>query len=58
MLKIYSDNLPEYHCLDKDTFRLELKPGQETKVSARVLPKKRQIKIIDQPQTLLEEKQK
>ena len=58
ILKICSDNLPEYHCLDKDTFQLELKPGQETKVSAKVLPKKRQIKIIDQPQTLLEEVQK
>lgn len=57
MLKIYSDNLPQYHYLEKDTFQLELKPGQETEISARVLPKKRRIRIITEGQTLLEEKQ-
>jgi len=58
ILKIYSDNLPEYHYLEKDTFELELKPGQRTEISAKVLPKKRHIRIIAEPQTLLEEEQK
>ena len=57
-LKIYSDNLPEYHYLEEDTFELELKPGQKEEISAKVLPRKRRIHIIAEPQTLLEEKQK
>ena len=57
-LKIYSDNLPEYHYFEKDTFELELKPGQKVEISAKVLPKKRRIRIITEPQTLLEEEQK
>jgi len=57
-LKIYSDNLPEYHYLEQDTFELELSPGQREEISAKVLPKKRRIHIIAEPQTLLEEKQK
>jgi len=56
-LKIYSDNLPEYHYLEKDTFELELKPGQREEISAKVLPRKRRIHIITESQTLLEEKQ-
>ena len=58
ILKIYGDNLPQYHYLEKDTFQLELKPGQETEISAKVLPKERHIRIIAQPQTLLEEERK
>jgi len=57
-LKIYSDNLPEYHYLEEDTFELELRPGQKEEISAKVLPRKRRIHIIAEPQTLLEEKQK
>ena len=57
ILKIYSDNLPQYHYLEKDTFQIDLKPGQETEISAKVLPKKRRIRIITEGQTLLEEKQ-
>ena len=57
-LKIHTDNLPEYHYLEKDTFKLELKPGQRMKISTKVLPKKRRIRIIAEPQILLEEEQK
>ena len=57
-LKIYGDNLPEYHYLERDTFELELKPGQKEEISANVLPRKRRIHIIAEPQTLLEEEQK
>ncbi len=57
-LKIYCDNLPEYHYFEKDTFEVELKPGQGTEISAKLLPKKRRIRIIAEPQTLLEQEQK
>jgi len=57
-LKIYSDNLPEYHYLEKDGFELELKPGQRKEIYAKVLPQKRRIRIMTEPQTLLEEEQK
>jgi hypothetical protein len=57
-LKIYSDNLPEYHYLEKDTLEVELKPGQRIEIDAKVLPKKRRIRIIAEPQTLLKEVQK
>jgi hypothetical protein len=58
IVKIYSDNLPEYHYFEQDTFELELKPGQRKEISAKVLPKKRRIRVIAEPQTLLEEEQK
>lgn len=57
-LSISSDNLPEYHYLEQDTFELELRPGQKEEISAKVLPQKRRIHIIAEPKTLLEEKQK
>ena len=56
IIKIYSNNLPEYHYLEKDTFTIDLKPGQGTEISTRVLPKKRRIKIISEPRTLIEQK--
>jgi len=55
MLKIYSDNLPEYHYLEKDTFEMELNAGQRREMLIKVLPKKRRIHIIAEPQTLVEE---
>jgi len=57
-LKIYSYTLPEYHYLEKDSFEMELKAGQRREMLIKVLPKKRRIRIIAEPQTLLEEEQK
>jgi len=57
-LKIYADNLPEYHYLEKDTFELKLEPGQKANVSVKILPKKRRIRIIDEQKTLIEEKKR
>ena len=54
-LKIYSYNLPEYHYLEKDSFEMELKAGQRREMLIKVLPKKRRIRIIAEPQTLVEE---
>ncbi len=57
-LKINSGNLPEYHYLEKDTFKVNLKSGERKEISAKVLPRKRRIRIIDEPQILLEEEQR
>ena len=57
-LKINSGNLPEYHYLEKDTFEVNLKSGERKEISAKVLPRKRRIRIIDEPQILLEEEQR
>lgn len=54
-LKIDSDNLPEYYYFEKGIFELELKPGQKMEIFTKVLPKKRRIRIIAEPQTLFEE---
>lgn len=51
-LKIYDNNLPKYHYLEKDTFEFELKPGQKEEVLVKVLPKKRRIRIIEEGGTL------
>ncbi len=57
-LKIYDDNLPEYHYFEEDTFEFELKPGEEKEALVRVLPKKRLIRLIDEGGTLVEEEKK
>ena len=54
-LKIYSDNLPMYHYLKRDTFKFELKPGDKKEIIAKVLPKERRIKIIEEGEVLEEE---
>lgn len=54
-LKIYSDNLPMYHYLEKDTFDFELKPGDKKEITAKVLPRERHIKIIEEGGILEEE---
>ena len=53
-LKAFGDNLPQYHYFERDTFELVPTPGSETNLRIKVLPKKRQIKIIAEPQTLEE----
>jgi hypothetical protein len=53
-VKIYPNNLPQYHYLEKDTFDLELAPGQNVEIITKVLPKKRRIQIIAEPQTISE----
>lgn len=56
-LKIYDDSLPEHHYIEQATFEIKLKPGERKEISARVLPRKRQIRIIAKPETVLEEEQ-
>ncbi len=54
-LKIYDTNLPEHHYFEKDTFKLELKPGEKKEILVKVLPKERSIRIIEKGGILLEE---
>ena len=54
-LTAHSDNLPEYHYLEKDIFDIELVPGEKKELLIKVLPRKRTIQIIEQGQILIEE---
>ena len=45
-LAVHADNLPEYHYFEKNTFEIELTPGEKKEMLIRVLPKKRTIRII------------
>jgi hypothetical protein len=58
ILKIHGDNLPECYYFEKDTFEVELVRGQKGEIWAKVLPQKRHIRIITEPQIVLEEEQK
>jgi len=54
-LKVYEYGLPEYHYLEKDTFEMELKSGEKMEINVKVLPKIRQIKIIEKDEIIQEE---
>lgn len=58
MLTVRADNMPQYHYLEKDSFEIELAPGERKEMLIRVLPKKRTIRIIEQGETLIEEEEK
>ena len=48
VLKVYDDNLPEFHVFEKDTFECDLKPAAKEEVLFKVIPLSRPIQIIDQ----------
>jgi hypothetical protein len=47
-LKVYDHDLPIHHSLEQEEFQIDLKPGEEKEVTARVTPRLRPIQIIDQ----------
>jgi hypothetical protein len=47
-VKVYDDNLPAYHYLDKAEFQIEVKPGEAKEITASVLPHLRPIQIIEE----------
>jgi hypothetical protein len=47
-LRVYDDGLPPQHYLEKDEARLELKPGEKSETTIRVLPRLRPIQIIEE----------
>lgn len=57
-LAVHADNLPEYHYFEKDTFEIELAPGEKKEMPIRALPIKRTIRIIEECEILIEEEGK
>lgn len=55
-VKLYPQNLPEHHRFEKETFEIELKPGERFSQKIYVFPKKRRIQILEEGGTLIEEK--
>jgi len=47
VLKIYDDDLPEFHVFEQDTFEFDLKPAGKEELAIRVVPVNRPIQIID-----------
>jgi Carboxypeptidase regulatory-like domain len=54
-LTVHATNLPQYSYLERDTFEIELSPGEKKEMHIKVLPKKRTIQIIEEGQILTEE---
>lgn len=46
-VKVYDHNLPALHYLEQPEFSIELKPGDEVSLPIKVLPRLRQIQIIE-----------
>lgn len=57
-LKIYRDDLPLYHHLEKDIFEIDCASGDEKEVVVKVLPTERTIKFIDKGELKEERKNK
>ena len=57
-LTVRANNMPQYHYLEKDSFEIELAPGEKKEMLIRGLPRKRTIRIIEQGGTLIEEEEK
>ena len=55
-VKLYPQNLPEHHRFEKETFEIELRPGERFTQKIYVFPKKRRIQILEEGGTLIEEK--
>lgn len=57
-LQAATDTLPKYYGFDKNTISLEIGPGQTQEITIKALPKKRSIQIIDQGNTIIQERAK
>ncbi len=47
-VKIYDNALPVHHYIEKNMFQVELKPGEEEEILAKVLQKLRTIQMIEE----------
>jgi uncharacterized protein (DUF2141 family) len=50
-LKVFNDSAPPLHYLENDVFEFTLAPGEEGRALVRILPKVREIKIINSEET-------
>lgn len=56
ILKVYDDDLPEFHVFEQDTFEFDLKPLGKEEITIRVVPVSRPIQIIDQDEVKIKKK--
>ncbi len=57
-LHVTTDTLPKFYGFDKNNISLEIGPGQTQEIIIKALPKKRSIQIIEQGDTIIQEKKK
>ncbi len=57
-LQAATENLPKFYGFDKNNIILEIGPGQTQEIIIKALPKKRSIQIIEQGDTIIQEKKK
>lgn len=57
-VKLYPQNLPEHHRFEKETFEIELRPGERFTQKIYVFPKKRRIQLLEEGGTIIEEKKR
>jgi hypothetical protein len=55
-LKVFDDNLPEFHIFEQDAFEFDLKAGAKEEVTVKVVPVMRPIQIIDQGEVKIKKK--
>jgi hypothetical protein len=48
VFKVYENNLPELHYIEKAQTEIVLKPGERMEISTKVLPRLRRFEVIDQ----------
>jgi len=57
-LKVIDTNIPKNFKVEKNYFKIDLKPLDKKEISIRVIPRKRKIKILQQGGVLIEEEKK
>jgi hypothetical protein len=55
-LKVFEDNLPEFHAFERDTLEFDLKSGAKEEVTIKVIPVVRSIEIIDRGEVKIKKK--
>jgi hypothetical protein len=56
VLRVYDDDLPEFHVFEHDTFEFDLKPASKEEIMIRVVPVSRPIQIIDMGEVRIKKK--
>ena len=57
ILEVYSDQLPQFHRLEKDVFESDLKQGEQADILVKVFVKQRPIQLIDEGELQVEEEE-
>jgi uncharacterized protein (DUF2141 family) len=47
-LRVYENNVPEYHAIETPETEIEVEPGQSREALVRILPKRRPVRFIDE----------